>query len=183
MSSERTQPPDALPPRPSLNGGHTGHEGPAERMLSSRIVRRSRSRGEGRLGFVLLTALAALAFVGFVTLLAYGSDLVMPGVEVLGVPLGGSLRSRAAELLQQEWERMTIELQGGEDVPPITPAMLGMSLDHEATARSAYRQSRKVERVGAALRGRGRMSVRPVVRVDVAVAQDTLVFNEFILVT
>ena len=114
--------------------------------------------GEGGRGFRwLLTGVLLLFLVASVALaaglyLALGNR-ILPGVHTLGVDLGGQSVERATAALQSEWQRREITLVAeGNVVATSDPASLGLLLDADATARTAYRQGRSLRSLPDAAR-------------------------------
>ena len=91
------------------------------------------------IALVVIALLVLLAIVGFVI---YHSDLILPGVEAVGVDLGGMLRRKATVALQEAWQREQIAMRDGEATWIVTPSALGIELDVRAMVATAYRQSR-----------------------------------------
>jgi hypothetical protein len=106
-------------------------------------------------------SLALLAAAVIIAFLLYYSDLIMPGVETLGVELGGKSRAEAATLLQQDWQRRTITLDAGDTTWTVTPAMLGITLHAEATAQVAHRQGRSLATLQETLKMGGHVRLTP----------------------
>jgi LysM repeat protein len=117
---------------------------------------------------LLLAAVAAIA------LFLYQSDLILPGVQTLGVELGGQFKDEATALLQQTWQRRTVLLDAGDTTRTVTPARLGITLDVEATVRDAHRQGRSLATLQEALEAEGPITISPVWRLDPAVARANL---------
>jgi lipoprotein-anchoring transpeptidase ErfK/SrfK len=116
---------------------------------------------------LLLVILAALAAL-------YTGDRVLPGVHALGVDLGGKSRAEAVAALQRNWAGRTITLEAGDTAWAVTPAMLGMALDAEATIQRAYRYGRSPETLKEVLRGTEGSQISPVWRLDPIVAEANL---------
>ena len=126
-------------------------------------------------GLVLLgESLVFLVAAVVIAFLLYGSDLILPGVQSLGVELGGKSRAEAAALLQQSWQQRAIILDAGDTTWTVTPAMLGMTLHAEATAQVAHRQGRSLATLQDALQAGGRISISPVWSLDPTVAEANL---------
>jgi LysM repeat protein len=119
-------------------------------------------------GLMLLAAAVIIAF------LLYYSDLIMPGVQTLGVELGGKSTAEAAILLQQHWQRRTITLDAGDTTWTVTPAMLGITLHAEATAQVAHRQGRSLATLQETLKMGGHVSILPIWGIDPTVAEANL---------
>jgi lipoprotein-anchoring transpeptidase ErfK/SrfK len=134
------------------------------------------SGGRWLLWFALLLALMAclllsIAGLGF---FFYNSDLILPGVRVLGLSVGGLNRGEAVAALQARWQEQAVSIEDGSASWVVGPAELGMTIDALATAEAAYRLGRSPETLlGALLNGRG-LELSPVWRFDPGVAQATL---------
>jgi LysM repeat protein len=113
---------------------------------------------------VLVALIVLLAIIGFVV---YHSDLILPGIEALGVDLSGTSRGKAAVALAEAWQGQTIRLRAGEDIWVVSPTSLGIHLDAQAMAASAHRQSRSWAAVRRWLQGEGQTALSPVVNTDV----------------
>lgn len=125
------------------------------------------------LGMVLLALLAA----GFITLagagLIYMSDLVMPGVQVMGVDVGRLTQAEAAAALQNSSSQQTLRLTHQDTFWLVSPAELGLTLDAAATAKSAHAYGRTPE-AWVEFVQTGTMGVEPSWVLDTAVAQTYL---------
>ncbi len=119
---------------------------------------------------LLLVAVIVIAFF------LYQSDLILPRVQTLGVELGGKFKAEATALLQQTWQQRTIILDAGDTTRTVTPAMLGITLDVEATVRAAHRQGRSLATLQEALEAEGPITISPVWRLDPTVAEGSLRF-------
>jgi lipoprotein-anchoring transpeptidase ErfK/SrfK len=80
---------------------------------------------------VLLSALTGASFW------LYGSTRVQPGVEVLGVELGGLTRQGAVEALDVAWQERQVVLLDGERPLPVPASELGLAIDVERTVDAA----------------------------------------------
>jgi LysM repeat protein len=118
-----------------------------------------------------LVLLAAVAMIAF---LLYYSDLILPGVQTLGVELGGKSKAEAATLLHQDWQRRTIILDAGDATWTVPPAMLGITLHAEATAQVAHRQGRSLATLQETLKAGGHVRIWPVWGLDPTVAEANL---------
>jgi LysM repeat protein len=101
------------------------------------------------------------------------SNRVMPGVQVLGVELGGKSRTEAIALLGQDWAARTINLDAGDTSWTVTPSMLGIMLDTEATFQLAYQQGRSPATLKDILKNGG-VDVSPIWRIDRTLAETNL---------
>jgi len=127
--------------------------------------------------FFLGVVLLGLLTVGFITLagvgLIYMSDLVMPGVQVMGVDVGRLTQNEAAVVLQNNTTQQTLRLTYAETVWLVAPADLGLTLDAAATAKRAHAYGRTPE-AWVELIQTGTMSVEPSWVLDTAVTQTYL---------
>jgi len=123
------------------------------------------------LGASLVLLLAAAVMIA---LLLYHSDLIMPGVQTLGVELGGKSKAEAAALLQQNWQQRTIILDADDTTWTVTPATLGITLHAKATAQVAHRQGRSLATLQETLKAKGRVNILPVWGIDPTVAEANL---------
>ena len=80
--------------------------------------------------------------VVIIGLLIFYSELIFPGVQVIGINVGSMTRGEAAAVLPQEWEQQSVFLEGAEGVWPVGVTDLGFTLDAQATAQAAYEQGR-----------------------------------------
>jgi lipoprotein-anchoring transpeptidase ErfK/SrfK len=103
----------------------------------------------------------------------YGSDRVMPGVQALGVELGGKSTTEAVALLGQNWGSRTITLDSGDTTWTVTPAMLGVMLDAEATVQIAHQRGHSLATLKDVLR-KGDVHISPVFRFDPTIAETNL---------
>lgn len=115
----------------------------------------------------------ALAAVGW----SYQRDRIMPGVQTLGVPLGGQSIEQASRQLESNWTARRASLvHNGEAITTRPLADLGIMLDAEATARAAYRQGRDLTAPQQVLQAiLGPNTVQPIWHFDPAVARASLV--------
>ena len=111
---------------------------------------------------LLLTVLACASFW------LYSSTRVFPGVETLGVPLGGQTRQGAVATLEEAWRERSVTLLEGERARSLLATELGLRLDAERTADSALAIGRPWTHLTALVEGPTRVEVRPAVSVDQA---------------
>jgi LysM repeat protein len=123
-------------------------------------------------GSLALLALAAMAMITLALL--YRSDWIMPGVQALDVELGGKRKAEAVTLLQQSWLARTVILDGGDTTRSVTPPMLGIMLDAEATAQIAYQQGRSLATLKDVFKAKGLVDIAPVWRIDPTIAEANL---------
>jgi lipoprotein-anchoring transpeptidase ErfK/SrfK len=103
--------------------------------------------------WLLVMASAAGAYFGGRQLLA--GDRILPGVQALGVDLGGKTMAQATVMLQSAWDERRITLDAGGESWTLPATQLGITLDPETTAQLAHRQGRNTAdaqaTVGAAI--------------------------------
>ena len=137
----------------------------------------------GRRGRGWLTALLLLVFLGLLALLAavggvawyWQSDLIMPGVTVLGESVGGQTVDEAAATLAVSWARRAIVMETDTGDWVVSPETLGIYFDARATAERAQATGRSPQSL-ADLRGplRDGAAVIPVWRIDLAATEANL---------
>jgi lipoprotein-anchoring transpeptidase ErfK/SrfK len=115
---------------------------------------------------------ALLLVVG--ALAIYAQIRILPGVRALGVVLDGQTRTQAAEALRDGWGGRTILLSDGEGMWAVAPAVLGLTLDEEATVKAAFERGRSLGGLVARFRGRQTLDVPPVLHLDAAAARANL---------
>jgi lipoprotein-anchoring transpeptidase ErfK/SrfK len=120
------------------------------------------------LGLLLLLVLAALSMA---SVWLYASTRVMSGVVVLGVPVGGKSRARAAALLQEAWQTWTIDVEDGEQRWAVSAPQLGLILDVEATVDAALSAGSLLARLRGVLQSVEQVQVQPVVTIEPTVAR------------
>jgi len=118
------------------------------------------------LGFIVIVIATGLIAL-------HKSSRVMPGVQVLGVELGGKPKAEAFSLLEQNWAARTIDLDVGDTTWAVTPSMLGIMLDTEATFQLAYQQGRSLATLKDILKNGG-VDVSPIWRMDRTLAEANL---------
>ncbi|MDX1662494.1 MAG: L,D-transpeptidase family protein [Candidatus Promineifilaceae bacterium] len=92
--------------------------------------------------FVLLLA-SGLAVLAAGLFFFYLSDIIIPGVQTVGVPLGGESIDRATERLERDWAERRVTLTHPEHPQLQLPIeQLGFLLDARTTAERAHRQGR-----------------------------------------
>jgi LysM repeat protein len=158
---------------------HDSRTGRAQPAAAGKPQRR-RWQTMDRVLIALVAALAVLVLVvavlTAVTAVLFHSDLILPGISVqgLGVDLGGKTTAEAASLLRQQWQARAIRLEGGEVGWDVTPAMLGLLIDVDATVKGAYQQGRTLGSLSAWLAGGRRSRVPMAWAYDATVAESNL---------
>lgn len=109
---------------------------------------------------LLLTALVAASFW------LYSTTHICPGVQALGVSLGGQTRQRVVATLENAWAERMVTLVAGERTVPIRASELGLRLDAERTAGAALAASRFEAHLAAVLTEAVPVRVEPVLSVD-----------------
>jgi lipoprotein-anchoring transpeptidase ErfK/SrfK len=117
-------------------------------------------------GFITLTLMSCAALTLGLGLIFAGG--VLPGVRSGGVALGSLSQAQAAEKLVQNWQ--TITIRDGQRAWKINPATLGIMLDADSTAKTAYDAGRS--NLGALIPGvLGHVDVPPFVNVNLVAAE------------
>jgi len=111
---------------------------------------------------LLLTALACASFW------LYSSTRVHPGVETLGVALGGQTRHAAVAALEKAWQERTVALLAGERARWLRATELGLWLDAERTVDAALAIGGPWTHLLALVAGPTPAPVEPVISVDEA---------------
>jgi LysM repeat protein len=93
----------------------------------------------------LASATIAIALLGWLAFRWQVQGEILPGVNVLGIELGGETAEGAALLLEREWASRAIIVQGTTHATTATPAELGLILDAPATARTAASWSQSTD--------------------------------------
>jgi LysM repeat protein len=108
-------------------------------------------------GLVLIigASMAATAFL-------YLSEWTLPGVQAMGVEVGGKTRAEAVSLLQREWQRRTVVLEAEGMTWTLPPDRLGIILDAEATVRLAHQQGRSPDTLQKVLATKGHITIAPI---------------------
>ncbi len=110
--------------------------------------RRRRSFSIVNLVLAGILALIVALMLGFAVILAglyVTSDMIFPGVKVMGVDVGSMTRTEAAAVLQERWLEQQIVLMHEDRSWPVGITDLGLTLDAEATAEQAYAQGRSLD--------------------------------------
>jgi LysM repeat protein len=124
----------------------------------------------GSLGLLLLLITA----IGVMLASLYAGDRIMPGVASLGLDLSGKHKNEAIALLQGSWAARIIVLDTGETTWSVSPAMLGISLDAEATVALAHQKGRSLAALKGMLTGQDSIQIPPVWRLDPAIGEANL---------
>lgn len=171
----------SAPPRPAPNQHPPAQNRPANREVPPQAARpRPKPSpsifanrqiwllgGMGIIGLFVVMCMVLALGVGVV----YGGSNVLPGVSSAGIELGGKSESEAAVAIQSAWQSQGIKLQDGDRTWQIDPAMLGISIDAQATAQNAKNYGRSDGGLRAMMRGLFSADVAPVISVDLAAAE------------
>lgn len=140
------------------------------------------ARGDGRSGLTLnQILLAAFLFIllamivlsaAAVALLFINSDLILPGVSVMGVEVGSMTRAEATATIEERWQQREILLEHSDGVIALGAAELGIVLDAQATAERAHAQGRSLNSLLDVLQGQ--TDSPPIWSFDAAAAASTL---------
>ncbi|MCI0399582.1 MAG: peptidoglycan binding domain-containing protein [Chloroflexi bacterium] len=130
-----------------------------------------RSRWPLLLAMVLFLLLTVAVAGGLGLAYWTSSDLILPGVRVMDVPLGGQTTAEAQATLQGHWQQQGILLDAGDSRWVTSPADLGLVLDAPATVQAAHQVGRSLSGLEEALRAGGRVEVQPRWRFDPAAAE------------
>ncbi len=126
------------------------------------------------LGWVLVIPVVVVAVVIMALVYLYRSELIMPGVQSLGLELGRHSTVEAAALMQQRWQEQQIVLDAGHTTWTVTPETLGLTLDATATAQLAHRQGRSLATLRELIKARGQVEIAPVWQIDPTLAEANL---------
>jgi lipoprotein-anchoring transpeptidase ErfK/SrfK len=100
----------------------------------------------------MLVLFACVGSVVAGSLYVYQRNRIIPGVQTLGVRLGGQRVEEATQELERNWERREIRLEApGEQSFTMRPASLGIVLDARETALAAYRLGRNIPDIEVAI--------------------------------
>jgi LysM repeat protein len=109
-----------------------------------------------------------------VPVVLFTGDQIWPGAQTLGVEVGGKSKIEAAVLLQRNWGARTVTLNAGESNWQVTPAMLGIMLDADATVELAHQRGRSLATLRQALQAENGVQVPPVLIFDPSIAEANL---------
>lgn len=145
---------------------------PARRRSDPREKRR---RWPIVLLFLFLLLTCGASSVGAATWI-YQKDRILPGVQTLGVPLGGQPIEDAALRLEANWNARRVVLQQGRQASyTVALSEMGILLDAQATARAAFRYGRALDRPGETVQVLlSGTTIQPIWYFDPTVARATL---------
>jgi lipoprotein-anchoring transpeptidase ErfK/SrfK len=154
---------------PSQAAPHPSERAQGQRMLAA-VGAPARARtplwaDPVAVGLLLLLAALLTALAG-ASLWLYGSTRIQPGVDVLGLELGGLTREGAVEALDAAWQARQVVLLDGEEPLPMPASELGLGIDAERTADAAMAIGDPWARLKAALGDAEPVHVAPVIRLD-----------------
>ncbi|MFW6042402.1 MAG: L,D-transpeptidase family protein [Chloroflexota bacterium] len=139
----------------------------------------SRQVARRRWPWALLAAFLVFLCGGAVVLgglYTYQRDRILPGVNTLGVPLGGQRVEDATRELEQNWDSRQIVLDsGGSETITMRPASLGIILEARETALAAYGLGRSIPSIEPAIEHAvARRELQPTWHFDPAIAEQGL---------
>ena len=150
---------------------------PAATAQSAAPASRARQKRPFLKHLLLAIVLLILLGTGFTAVagatLLYMSDLVLPGVQVMGVDLGRLTQAEAADALQAVSSQQTIRLTHMETVWLVPLPEIGLKLDAKATAQAAHAYAR-TPTAWLEFAQTGTIAVEPSWILDTAVARNYL---------
>lgn len=121
-------------------------------------------------GLILLLFLGEL-IVAAAAALWYTSDVILPGVQGLGVELGGTSRAEAGLALRRAWLEKSVIVHAGDKTWTLPLPQLGFQLDADAMAQIAASQGRTWTSLNDLVVHRQRpVSLEPIWKLDPNVA-------------
>lgn len=132
---------------------------------------RSPRRGWRVVGLLLVVLVTAvIGLTAALGLYSYQADLIMPGVQTLGIHLGAQSQAEAASMLQAQWQQQVMVLTTADETWVTSPQALGITLDVAATVQRAYEQGRSLDSLVEVVLS-GQTAVVPVWQMDVTMAE------------
>lgn len=104
-------------------------------------------------GSLVVLFMLVLGFTLVLFMLFFNSDLIVPGVSVMGVDVGSMTRSEAEAVLEERWQQQKITLEHDDSAWLVPAAEIGMMFDAQATVESAYAQGRSFDSLLDLLQG------------------------------
>ena len=104
----------------------------------------------------------------------FNSDLILPGVRVLGQDVSGLTASEAEARLNQMWQQEAIVLTLGSESWTVHPSELGVTFDAAATVQTAVAKGRTVASWQQFFDQNGRFTVQPTWEINMQVAEAAL---------
>lgn len=135
---------------------------------------RPRRRGHALLWGLILTLFLAELIGAAALALWYTGDTILPGVQAMGLDLGGISKEEAQLALVKAWQAKTITVQAGNASWAIPITQLGYQLDAARMAQLAYEQGRVPATVLALARRQAPAAVAPIWTLDSNAAVATL---------
>lgn len=144
---------------------------PPAKTAPGQLPARRTKRGKLPIGWILASVGVMVIMSCAATALGVGmvyAGGILPGVHAGGAALGGLSEAEAAQKLRTEWA--TITVRDGQRAWDIDPATLGITLDPDATARSAFETGRGnlLEMLPGII---GRIDVEPAMTINLSVAE------------
>jgi lipoprotein-anchoring transpeptidase ErfK/SrfK len=118
----------------------------------------SRSYGGMIRAFLFITISGLLFFgalggIAFLTYVLYTSDVIAPGVTMMGEDLGLLSEVEAEDALRAKWEQQIVRVIIGRESWPIKPSELGLILDTQASVAEAHAIGRSPQSLARLLGG------------------------------
>lgn len=104
----------------------------------------------------------------------YQSDLLAPGVTVMGLDIGQQNQSDAIRELQLYWDNQSVTIVNGLDSWSVHPSELGIQFDAAATVKVAHEQGRSWQSWQHFAANQGQFPIEPVWRLDPVLAASFL---------
>ncbi len=123
-------------------------------------------------GFIAILSILILGMAVILALLLVNSDLIAPGVTMMGTDVGSMTRAEAESLLLEQWQSQQVILEHNDGAWPVSTSELGMTLDVQATVNLAHDQGRSLDSLLGLLLGG--WHGQPIWSFDSAVAASTL---------
>jgi lipoprotein-anchoring transpeptidase ErfK/SrfK len=123
-------------------------------------------------GFLALLFFVLIGSVVLLALLFFTSDLIFPGVEVMGARVGSMTAAEAEVVLQERWQQQLVTVEHSTGTWPVALTDLGMTLDSTKTVQQAYAQGRSLDSLLGMMGGDSH--VQPVWSFDAGTAESFL---------
>ena len=93
----------------------------------------------------------------------YRSELLMPGVTVMGLDLSRQTKGEAVVALQLHWDAQRVTLVDGLESWSVPPSELGVTFDAVATVEMAHQQGRSFSSWQTFSQNEGQFPIQPCV--------------------
>lgn len=126
------------------------------------------------LAVILAISIGLLLSLIITLVVLYQSSLILPGVQVMGVDIGGLTKTEAQTLLQNIWHGQSLTLTTEETTLTVFPEMLGFMIKKDLTIDIAYQQGRSWQSFRESLQTNGPIHIEPIWYVDPLIAEINL---------